>query len=215
MILAAGRGERLKPFTDYIPKAMCVVRGAPLIEHHVIKLAQAGFMRLVINHAYLGSQIRQHLGNGARWNIEICYSAEPPGGLETGGGIVNALPLLGTHPFLAVNADIFTDFDYSQLLMQDLSCIHTVLVNKDPHLKHKGDFSISENLLSNSGTDFTFSGIACYNPKIFKYLKPGRFSLTPLIRSYANKGLATAELYQGAWFDIGSLERLQAVRQQR
>ena len=211
MILAAGRGERLKPLTEYIPKALCVVRGLPLIEHHVNNLVQAGFTRLVINHAHLGSQIRHHLGNGTRWGIEICYSAEPPGGLETGGGITKALPLLGNQPFVTVNADIYTDFDFKQLSLKAVPYLHLVLINKNPALAHHGDFGLVDNQLINSANDYTFSGIACYNPKIFSLCRPGRYSVSHLIRYHAQTGNATAQLYEGTWFDIGSIERLKAV----
>jgi N-acetyl-alpha-D-muramate 1-phosphate uridylyltransferase len=211
MILAAGRGERLKPLTEYIPKALCVVQGLPLIEHHVNNLVQAGFTRLVINHAHLGSQIRHHLGNGTRWGIEICYSAEPPGGLETGGGITKALPLLGSQPFITVNADIYTDFDFKQLSLVAIPYLHLILVNKNPALAHHGDFGLVDNQLMNSATDYTFSGIACYNPQIFRRCQPGRYSVSHLIRYHAQTGKATAQLYEGTWFDIGSIERLNAV----
>lgn len=211
MILAAGRGERLKPITERIPKALCVVRGLPLIEHHVNNFAQAGFTRLIINHAYLGSQIRHHLGNGTRWGIEICYSAEPPGGLETGGGIAQALPLLGTKPFVTVNADIYTDFDFKQLTLDSVPYLHLVLVNKNPALAHHGDFGLEGNQLTNAASDYTFSGIACYNPQIFNHCQPGRYSVAHLIRYHAQTGKATAQLYDGSWFDIGSIERLNAV----
>lgn len=212
MILAAGRGERLKPLTDAIPKALCVVKGRPLIEHHVINLARAGFKKLVINHAYLGGKIRHFLGDGTRYGVQICYSAEPPGGLETGGGIVNALPLLGANPFLTVNADIYTDFDFAQFKLQQPSSIHVVLVNKNPALQHHGDFSLLNGTqLCNTNPEYTFSGIAAYHPQIFKQCKPGRYSVTPLIRSYATDKKATGNLYQGRWFDIGSLERLDAA----
>lgn len=212
MILAAGRGERLRPLTEKIPKAMCIVQDKPLIEHHVEKLAQAGFTHLVINHAYLGSQIRHHLGTGARWGVEISYSAEPPGGLETGGGIVKALPMLGNQAFVTVNADIYTDFDFKQLRLETLPYLHLVLVNKNPNLAHHGDFGlVNHNQLSNTPPDYTFAGIACYNPQIFQSLPQGRYSVSHLIRDYAQEGKATAELYKGNWFDIGSLERLNTV----
>lgn len=212
MILAAGRGERLKPLTDQIPKALCIVKGKPLIEHHVINLAKAGFDKLVINHAYLGGQIRHYLGNGQRYGIEIEYSPEPPGGLETGGGIVKALPMLGKQPFLVVNADIYTDFDFNQLNITTEQSIHIVLINKNPTLKHHGDFSLTnENQLCNDNPEYTFAGIAIYHPKVFSDCKQGRYSVAPLIRSYATQGKATGSLYTGNWFDIGSLERLSAA----
>lgn len=209
MILAAGRGERLKPLTEKQPKALCLVQQKPLIEHHVANLAQSGFERIVINHAYLGSQIRRHLGRGSKWGIEICYTPEPPGGLETGGGIYNALPLLGKNPFVTVNADVFTDFNFSQLNLTEDLMIHLVLVrNGQPHLG--GDFDlINQNQLSNQNKRYIYSGIACYHPKVFQCCEIGRYSVIPLIRDLTNKSLATGELHQGLWVDIGSPEHLQ------
>lgn len=212
MILAAGRGERLKPLTELKPKALCVVKGRSLIEHHITNLAQAGFERLVINHAYLGGQIRQLLGDGTRWGVEICYSPEPPGGLETGGGIVNALPLLGTQPFITVNADIYTDFNFSQLQPAAPNSLHVILVNKNPALKHHGDFGlVNPRQLSNASREYTFAGICCYHPQVFADCKHGRYSVAPLIRHYAEQNQATASIHHSVWFDIGSLERLQAA----
>ena len=212
MILAAGRGERLRPLTDNIPKALCLVKGKPLIEHHVINLAKAGFKRLVINHAYLGGQIRHYLGDGERFGVEICYSPEPPGGLETGGGIVNALGLLGAKPFLTVNADIFTDFDFTTVDMNGINWLHLILVRNNPTLLHHGDFSLINNrLLSNSNPEYTFSGIACYHPKLFTECLPGRYSVTPLIREYVRQEKGSGQLHQGDWFDIGSVDRLRAI----
>lgn len=211
MILAAGRGERLRPLTDSIPKAMCVVAGKPLIEHHVINLAKAGFKKLVINHAYLGGHIRRHLGNGSRWGVDICYSPEPPGGLETGGGIVKALPLLGNMPFITVNADIYTDFDFTLLKPETINTLHLVLVNKNPELKHQGDFGLVGNQLSNLNPEYTFAGIACYHPQLFTGYEQGRYSITPMLRHFAGKNEASASLLNGYWFDIGSMERLRAA----
>lgn len=212
MILAAGRGERLKPLTDKTPKAMCTVHGLPLIEHHVINLAQAGFTHLVINHAYLGGQIRHHLGDGSHWNVHISYSPEPPGGLETAGGIVKALPLLGKKPFITVNADIYTDFDFKRFNLDTVSYLHLVLVKKNPALAHHGDFGLIENKpLSSPPLDYTFAGIACYNPDVFKHCQQGRYSVSHLIRQHVADGKASAELHSGKWFDIGSLERLAAA----
>ncbi|MGL5741323.1 MAG: N-acetylmuramate alpha-1-phosphate uridylyltransferase MurU [Legionella sp.] len=214
MILAAGRGERLKPLTETLPKALCLVKGKPLIEYHIINLAKAGFERLVINHAYLGGQIRQHLGHGQRWGVEICYSPEPPGGLETGGGIVNALPLLGDTPFITVNADIYTDFDFSQLQPANPQSLHVILVPKNPTMNHHGDFGlINQTQLCNTHPEYTLAGICCYHPQMFAQYKQGRYSVAPLIRQYAEQSKATATVYQGIWFDIGSMERLQAANQ--
>ncbi len=211
MILAAGRGERLRPLTDHTPKPMCPVQDIPLIEHHVANLAQAGFTNIVINHAHLGGQIRHHLGNGARWNVAISYSPEPPGGLETAGGIINALPLLGGMPFLTVNADIYTDFDFSQLSLSRVECMHLVLIKKNSELGHHGDFGLQGGLLTNETKNYTFAGIACYHPKIFNSCTLGRYSITPLIRALAQRQQVRASEHQGLWFDIGSLERLAAA----
>jgi MurNAc alpha-1-phosphate uridylyltransferase len=212
MILAAGRGERLKPLTDHTPKAMCKVHGIPLIEHHVINLARAGFTHLVVNHAYLGGQIRHYLGNGSRWDVKISYSPEPPGGLETAGGIVKALPLLGKHPFITVNADIYTDFNFKSLQVDAVSYLHLVLVKRNPALAHHGDFGLINNTpVENPPLEYTFAGIACYNPQVLKQCHYGRYSVAYLIRRLVNEGKATAELHSGKWFDIGSLERLAAA----
>ncbi|MDP3268177.1 MAG: nucleotidyltransferase family protein [Legionella sp.] len=212
MILAAGRGERLKPLTDMIPKALCTVRGKPLIEHHVINLVRAGYKTIIINHAWLGGKIRQHLGDGARWGVTIMYSPEPPGGLETGGGIFNALTLLGPNPFTVVNADIFTDFDFNKLSLESITDVHLILVPKNKELNHHGDFGLNPgNLLSNFNPEYTFAGIACYHPNVFSHYQIGRYSLTPLLRQCAAQNRATASLHEGIWFDIGSKERLAAA----
>lgn len=211
MILAAGRGERLKPLTDTCPKALCIVKDKPLIEHHVINLAKAGFEKIIINHAYLGGKIRHYLGNGQGFGVKIDYSPEPPGGLETGGGLFQALPLLGNQPFLTVNADIYTDFDFKQIRTEQVHSLHLILVKNNPQLGHSGDFGLIDNQPNNLRTEYTFAGIACYHPKLFAHKKPGRYSITPLIREYVSKSQATASLHQGLWFDIGSKERLEAT----
>lgn len=207
MILAAGRGERLKPLTEKRPKAMCIVQQRPLIEHHVTRLVQAGFERIVINHAYLGGQIRRHLGDGKQWGVELCYTPEPPGGLETGGGVYNALALLGKDPFVTVNADVFTDYDFSRLSLPDGAMAHLVLVESSQH-NPRGDFDLTGQQVSNMNRRYVYSGIACYRPKAFAYCEIGRYSLAPLLRDLAQWNLATGELYQGLWVDIGSIERL-------
>ena len=208
MILAAGRGERLRPVTELRPKALCTVQNIALIDYHVSNLALAGFERLIINHAYLGGQICQHLGDGKRWGIHICYSPEPPGGLETGGGIVNALHLLGDKPFVTVNADIYTNYDFTSLKLPTTSFAHLVLVNTPSYLQ-QSDFGLSKsNLLDNTSKKYTFAGIACYRPEIFKNHKPGRYSITPLLRQLAMNKQATGEIYQGEWVDIGTPQRL-------
>jgi len=208
MILAAGRGQRLQPITNTMPKALCLVHGKPLIEHHVINLATAGFKKIIINHAHLGGEIRQHLGCGDAYGIQIIYSPEPTGALETGGAIVNAHHLLGKQPFVTVNADIFTDYDFSQLQLIPKALAHLVLVNKPEYLA-LGDFGLSkDNVLNTHHPKYTFSGITCYQPSLFHPRKPGRFSMTPILKQLAADQLATAEVFHGTWFDIGTPERL-------
>lgn len=208
MIFAAGRGERLKPLTDTCPKALCTVRGTPLIDYHIQRLAAAGFHTIVINIAHLGSTIRDYLGNGSRWNVQILYSPEPPGALETGGGLVHARHLLGDEPFITVNADILTDYDFSHLSLPKASIAHLVLVKQPPYYTH-ADFGLLDNgLLSLQDKCYTFSGIACYAPEIFDHLQPGRFSITPIIKQLIQQQRVSGVLYQGDWIDIGSAERL-------
>lgn len=212
LILAAGRGERLKPLTDSRPKALCLVKEKPLIEHHVVNLAKAGFERLVINHAYLGGQIRRHLGNGRAFGLDIAYSPEVPGALETGGGIVRALPLLGNQPFVTVNADIYTDFDFTSLGGFQTEYAHVILVPTRTDFGQNKDFGLINNvLLSNENKNYTFAGIACYHPDVFSECKQGRYSVTPLLRQLADKQKVSAGLHQGLWFDIGTKERLAAA----
>ncbi|MGQ3889226.1 N-acetylmuramate alpha-1-phosphate uridylyltransferase MurU [Legionella sp. CNM-1927-20] len=212
MILAAGRGERLKPLTNFIPKAMCQIYGKPLIEHQVTNLARSGFKRIVINHAYLGGQIRQHLGDGRRWNIEICYSPEPPGGLETGGGIVNALPLLGQEPFLVLNGDIYTDFDFTSLNCLPNFLANVVLVSNPAH-NLKGDFGLDGLRLTNE-SKYTFAGITYYRPEVFHQCPIGRYSLVPLLRELTAQQKISGLIYEGTWTDIGSPKQLGDLRLQ-
>ncbi len=211
MILAAGRGERFRSFTDFLPKALCKIANKPLIEHHVANLAKAGFERIVINHAYLGGKIRQYLGKGEKWQVEICYVPEPPGGLETGGGIYNALPLLGKEAFLTVNADIYTFYDFKQLVLSPNTLVKLVLVPK-PSYQLQGDFGLAQGLLLNEGP-YTFSGIAVYHPEAFKEAAPGRYSVTPLLRQLAQQKKAEGLVSQDLWFDIGSNERFKLAVQ--
>jgi MurNAc alpha-1-phosphate uridylyltransferase len=209
MILAAGRGERMRPLTDHQPKALCQIHGVPLIEYHIINLAAAKFTHIVVNHAHFGGQIRRHLGSGAKWGIDINYAPEPPGGLETGGGIFNALPLLGNDPFITVNADIYSDFNFLNIQLPINSMAHLILVKKPQHAA-TADFGLStKGLIDNYQRTYTFSGIACYDPALFQHQQPGRYAVTPLLRKLACESRATGELYKGQWMDIGTPERLQ------
>ena len=204
MILAAGRGERLRPFTDTCPKPLCIVNGKPAIEHHILKLVAAGFQRIIINHAHLGGLIRQYLGDGGRYGVEIIYTPEPPGGLETGGGLYNALPYLGDDYFLAVNADIMTDFAFESL-MPIPNQLATLVLIPNPIFNPKGDFGLSASgLIQNDNRAYTYSGISAYHPSLFDSLQPGRYSIVPHIRELATKGKISGILFEGQWQDIGT-----------
>lgn len=216
MILAAGRGERMRPLTDYTPKPLLQVGGKPLIVWHLERLSDAGFREIIINHAHLGSQIEAALGNGQRWGLSIRYSAEIIA-LETAGGIANALPLLGDQPFLAVNSDVFTDMDFSKLknALHKNKLAHLILVDNPPQ-HPDGDFSLDNNQLALDGARrLTFSGIAVYRPALFADVKLGQAAkLAPLLRLAIAQGLASAEHYQGKWCDIGTPERLYDLNQE-
>jgi MurNAc alpha-1-phosphate uridylyltransferase len=208
MILAAGRGERLRPMTDITPKPLLEVRGKPLIVHHLEALAQAGFDEIVVNLSWLGQRVRDYLGDGSAYKLRIEYSEEPEA-LETAGGILQALPLLGDN-FIVVNADIFTDYDFA-LLKQIDSVAHLVLVDNPQH-NTDGDFSLEQSMVGNNAVPrYTFSGIGRYQRSFFDGLASGKQALAPLLRNAADNKLLTGELYRGEWFDIGTPERLQAL----
>jgi N-acetyl-alpha-D-muramate 1-phosphate uridylyltransferase len=211
MILAAGRGERLRPMTDTIPKPLLRVRGEPLIERHVMGLARAGVERIVINLAWLGSQIREYLGDGSRYGATIVYSEEQPRALETAGGIFRALPHLGPAPFTVVNGDIYTDFPFETLRVAADRDAHLVLVSNPPQ-HPRGDFGLEQGLaLGAAASQYTFSGIAMYRSAFFAGCTDGVSPLKPLLlRSMAAKR-CSAELYTGVWEDVGTPERLSAL----
>ena len=212
MILAAGRGERLRPLTDSLPKPLVEVGGKPLIEHHLQALAKAGFREIVINQNHLGNMLRSALGDGERWDINIHWSNEQPEALETGGGIHQALPLLGSSPFLVVNGDIWTDYPYSRLRATKCDWAHLVMIPNPVH-NLGGDFTLLNARIRNEGGDkLTFSGIGVYHPRLFDDCTPGKFSVVPLLRSTMENHLVTGEIYKGCWEDIGTLERLEAAR---
>jgi len=218
MILAAGRGERLRPVTDTTPKPLLEVGGHSLIEHHLIKLARAGFREVVINLAHLGEMIRDTLGDGSNWDLNIHYSQEPEGALDTGGGIQQALPLLGDAPFAIINGDVYTDYPFSRLRAIKCSHAHLILV---PNPKHNpnGDFSLQGGYVSRQPAAdnrilHTFSGISVYHPRFFAAAPGGRFSVVPMLFEAADSKQVTGEIYRGDWHDIGSLERLEKLRNQ-
>jgi MurNAc alpha-1-phosphate uridylyltransferase len=205
MILAAGRGERLRPLTDTTPKPLLEVRGKPLIVHHLEALARAGFTEIVINLSWLGEQIRARLGDGADFGVSIAYSEEVEA-LETAGGIQQALPLLGER-FIAVNADVYCDYDFAHLRARD-SLAHLVLVDNPDH-HPAGDFGLEGATVSNDGSPrYTFSGIAQYQRRFFADLAPGKQALAPLFRVAAERDQVSGELFRGEWVDIGTAERL-------
>jgi MurNAc alpha-1-phosphate uridylyltransferase len=215
MILAAGRGERMRPITDTTPKPLLKVRGEPLIERHVTGLARAGIERIVINLAWLGSQIRDYLGDGARYGVNLIYSEERPQALETAGGIFHALAHLEPGPFAVVNGDIYTDFPFATLGLATDHDAHLVLV-PNPVQHPLGDFGLNHGLaVPEAPARHTFSGIAVYRAGFFAGCSDGAYPLKPLLlRSMAAKR-CSAELYTGLWEDVGTPERLQALNAQR
>jgi MurNAc alpha-1-phosphate uridylyltransferase len=213
MILAAGRGVRMRPLTDATPKPMLAVGGKPLIAWQLEKLARAGFAEVVINHAHLGQLIEAALGDGSRFGLSIRYSAEGEA-LETAGGIASALPLLGAEPFLVVNADIYSDYDYSGLqgLCLEDRLAHLVLVDNPPQ-HPRGDFALDAGRVRETGECMlTFSGIGVYAPRLFSRIPPkAKVPLAPLLRKAAAAQRVSGEHYRGRWRDIGTVERLQAL----
>ena len=209
MILAAGRGERMRPLTDSIPKPLLEVRGKPLIMHQIAALKQAGIEQLVINTGALGEQMHARLGNGNELGVEIAYSDEGDEPLETAGGIINALPLLGDGPFIVANADIYTNFDYACLPASLDSEAHLVLVPNPAH-HPEGDFALENDRVHATGKEkFTYSGIGVYQTRMFENLAPGHRALAPLLIAAMENGAVTGVLHSGYWNDIGTPERLE------
>ncbi len=216
MILAAGRGKRLRPLTDTTPKPLLKVAGQSLIEHHLDRLAQAGFREVVINLAHLGEMIRDSLGDGSLWGLNLHYSPEPNGALDTGGGIQQALPLLGDSPFAVINGDVFSDYPLARLRAIKCSHAHLVLVPNPAH-NPNGDFTLQGGYVTtDTGPDnklrHTFSGISVYHPSFFESAPGGLFSVVPMLLEAANRRILTGEIYRGNWHDIGNLERLEILR---
>jgi MurNAc alpha-1-phosphate uridylyltransferase len=211
MILAAGRGERLRPLTDHAPKPLLPLRGKPLIEHHVERLAHAGLERIVINLAWLGSMIRDYLGDGSRYGLKIHYSDEGARALETAGGIFRALPYLEPGAFLVVNGDVFTDYPFAQAALAADRDAHLVLVPNPPQ-HPAGDFGLEGGLaLPSAPVQYTFAGIAVYRARFFEGCVDGVFPLKPLLLRSMAAARCSAELYSGSWEDVGTAERLQAL----
>jgi MurNAc alpha-1-phosphate uridylyltransferase len=209
MLLAAGRGERLRPITDTLPKPLVEVAGKPLIVYHLEALARAGIRDVVVNLSWLGEKIRAALGDGSRYGVRIAYSEEGPVPLETGGGIHRALPLLGPDPFLVVNSDVWTDMDFSRVLTLDASADARLMLASNPAHHPRGDFGLEGDFVVERDFDrSTYTGIGMYRPELFAGCAPGKFPLLPLLRRAIAARRLRGELYRGEWLDIGSSDRL-------
>jgi len=211
MILAAGRGERLRPLTDTIPKPLIEVAGKPLIQYHIERLRDAGMTDIVINTAWLADSIHDMLGDGSRFGVSISYSDEGTA-LETAGGIIRALPHLGDGPFLVVNGDIWCDYDFTSLpVMAADKLAHLVLVDNPQH-NPAGDFAIEHGLIRNHAASMlTYSGIGMYRKALFEGQPAGPLPLAPILREMADQGLVSGEHYGGRWTDVGTIERLEEL----
>lgn len=208
MILAAGRGERLRPLTETTPKALVEVRGRSLLERHLDRLAAAGIDTVVINLGWLGDLIAGRIGSGQAYGLTVIYSPEGDDILETGGGIHRALPMLGPDPFLVVNADIYTDVPLPPAGLADTDLGHLVLVPRPAH-KERGDFDLRDGRICESDdAAYTFTGVAVYRPEFFARCEPGRFPLAPMLKAAARAGQLAGSVYGGTWEDVGTPERL-------
>jgi MurNAc alpha-1-phosphate uridylyltransferase len=212
MLLAAGRGERMRPLTDETPKPLLTVRGKPLIVYHLERLARAGVHEVVINLAWLGARIRAALGDGSDFGLSIRYSEEGEQALETGGGIFKALPWLGAGPFLVINADVYTDFDVATLEIAADAWGQLLFVPNPPQ-HPQGDFALEQGRVTDEGAPrWTYSGIGLYRAELFHGCEPGRFPLRPLLqRAIAARRLRGA-VYYGQWNDVGTVQRLAALQ---
>ena len=211
MILAAGRGERLRPLTDDVPKSLVEVRGETLLARHLENVRNAGIESVVINLGWLGEKIIERVGSGGAFGLDIVYSDERGDVLETGGGIHKALPMLGADPFLVVNADIYTDMPVPGATLADDHLGHLVMVPTPDYREH-GDFDIVDGLVRNGERPpYTFSGVAIYRPELFDGCEAGRFPLAPILREAADSGKLSGSVYEGLWADIGTPERLAAL----
>ena len=213
MLLAAGRGERLRPITDALPKPLVRVAGRPLIVWHLAALARAGINEVVINLSWLGELLRAELGDGAAHGVRITWSEEGPVPLETGGGILRALPLLGPGPFLVVNGDIWTDIDFRRLALENGAHAHLVLIQNPPH-HPRGDFGLDgDRVVRRDEERLTYSGVGVYRPEFFAGCVAGRFPLLPLLNRAIDAGRVRGELHRGQWCDVGTPERLAQLDQ--
>jgi MurNAc alpha-1-phosphate uridylyltransferase len=211
MLLAAGRGERMRPLTDSLPKPLVPVGGRPLIVWHLLALARAGIREVVINLSWLPAQLRDALGDGSQFGVSIAWSDEGPVPLETGGGIFHALRFLGTDPFLVVNADIWTDIDFGRLALEPDAHAHLVLIPNPPH-HPRGDFGLEGDRVVNRETGrLTYTGVGVYSREFFAGCTAGRFPLLPLLNRAIAAGRARGEVHRGQWCDVGTAERLASL----
>lgn len=214
MILAAGLGTRMRPLTDKTPKPLLKVGGMPLIVWHIERLAHDDFTDIVINIAHLGYQIPEALGDGSEWGVNITYSDEQEeGGLESAGGIVKALPLLGEETFLVVNGDIWTDYDFQPNRKLAEGILAHIILVPNPEHNPEGDFALDGQRVVDA-RQYTFSGIGYYSPKLFESVPYGKSALAPLLRAAMKEGKVTGELYEGEWLDIGTPQRLELLNAQ-
>jgi len=211
MLLAAGRGERMRPITDQLPKPLVPVGGRPLIEWHLAALARAGIREVVVNLSWLGGKLRDALGDGSAFGVALHYSEEGPVPLETGGGIFHALPQLTPGPFLVVNADIFTDIDFARLQLPEDAHAQLVLIPNPAH-HPRGDFGLDNDLVVSRDTDrCTYSGVGVYREEFFHGLSAGRFPLLPLLNRAIAARRVRGQLHTGEWCDVGTVERLERL----
>jgi len=216
MILAAGRGERMRPLTDNMPKPLIAVNGKPLIEYHLEKLATVGVTDVVINHAWLGQMLVDQLGDGRRWGLNIHFSNEVGAALETAGGIANALPLLGDAPFWVINGDVWTDVDFSSL-PQHLSehKLAHLLLTTNPEHHPSGDFGLVDGeVRADTEIKYTYSGIGLYHPSLFSAIGQQPAPLGPLLRQKIEKNQISGQLLMAQWADIGTPQRLALLESQ-
>lgn len=210
MILAAGRGERLRPITDEIPKALVEVRGKSLLERQLEAVQAAGIETVVVNLGWLGEQIVDRVGSGSQFGLNVIYSPEGDNVLETGGGIHRALPMLGAEPFVVANADVYTDMPLPLEMDDDVDA--QLMLVPNPAYRDSGDFNLNDgHAVRSKSASLTFSGIALYRPAFFSSCESGRFPLAPLLFNAADEGRLGGALYEGLWEDVGTPERLAAV----
>ncbi|WP_129644970.1 N-acetylmuramate alpha-1-phosphate uridylyltransferase MurU [Peristeroidobacter agariperforans] len=220
MILAAGRGERMRPLTDRTPKPLLTVAGKPMIQYHIEALAAAGMREIVINLAWLGPQIRAAIGDGSQFGVRIHYSDEGDAALETGGGVFKALPLLagpsGTDPFVVVSGDVWTEYPLGDVgaKLSRTDVAHFVVV-PNPDFHARGDFGLVDGRLTDSGDRYTYANIGVMRPEFFAGCQAGKFPLAPLMFDWIRKGRVSGELYRGEWHNVGTPQQLQQIDRDR